>query len=125
MGTSLAVTHATIFMIWLETPIVDEFRRHIALHKRYIDDISTNLVRFLHLTMLLKAKNRPPSRQHQSPAARAKSARSRIKCFPATRLLHSSECTPDEKYSTTMKTLRSEWGRSTSALDSRVFRCLL
>ena len=39
MGTSFSVTYAIIFMIWLETPIVDEFRRHIVLYKRYIDDI--------------------------------------------------------------------------------------
>ena len=39
MGTSFSVTYATIFMIWLETPIIDEFRRHIVLYKRYIDDI--------------------------------------------------------------------------------------
>ena len=31
MGTSFSVTYATIFMIWLETPIIDEFRRHIVL----------------------------------------------------------------------------------------------
>ena len=39
MGTSFSVTYATIFMIWLETPIIDEFRDHIWLYKRYIDDI--------------------------------------------------------------------------------------
>ena len=39
MGTSFSVTYATIFMIWLETPIIDEFRKHILLYKRYIDDI--------------------------------------------------------------------------------------
>lgn len=39
MGTSFSVTYATIFMIWLETPIIDEFREHIMLYKRYIDDI--------------------------------------------------------------------------------------
>ena len=39
MGTSFSVTYATIFMIWLETPIVTEFRKHIVLYKRYIDDI--------------------------------------------------------------------------------------
>ena len=26
-------------MIWLETPIIDEFRKHIIRYKRYIDDI--------------------------------------------------------------------------------------
>ena len=39
MGTSFSVTYATIFMIWLETPIIDEFREHIVVYKRYIDDI--------------------------------------------------------------------------------------
>ena len=39
MGTSFSVTYATIFMIWLETPIIDEFRKHTVLYKRYIDDI--------------------------------------------------------------------------------------
>jgi hypothetical protein len=39
MGTSFSVTYATIFMIWLETPIINEFRVHIMLYKRYIDDI--------------------------------------------------------------------------------------
>jgi len=39
MGTSFSVTYATIFMIWLETPIIHEFRKHIVLYKRYIDDI--------------------------------------------------------------------------------------
>ena len=39
MGTSFSVTYATIFMIWLETPIINEFRKHITLYKRYIDDI--------------------------------------------------------------------------------------
>lgn len=39
MGTSFSVTYATIFMIWLETPIINHFRKHIVLYKRYIDDI--------------------------------------------------------------------------------------
>jgi len=39
MGTSFSVPYATIFMIWLETPIIKEFQRHIVLYKRYIDDI--------------------------------------------------------------------------------------
>ncbi len=39
MDTSFSVTYATIFMIWLETPIINEFRQHIVLYKRYIDDI--------------------------------------------------------------------------------------
>jgi hypothetical protein len=41
MGTSFSVTYATIFMIWLETPIIKEFQRRleIVLYKRYIDDI--------------------------------------------------------------------------------------
>ena len=39
MGTSFSVTYATIFLIWLETPIIDHFRKHIVLCKRYIVDI--------------------------------------------------------------------------------------
>ena len=39
MGTDFSVLYATIFMIWLETPIINEFRRYIKLYKRYIDDI--------------------------------------------------------------------------------------
>ncbi len=39
MRTSFSVTYATIFMIWLETPIIDEFRQHIPLYKRCMDDI--------------------------------------------------------------------------------------
>ena len=39
MGTSFSVTYATIFMIWLETPIVNEFRQHILLYKRFLDDV--------------------------------------------------------------------------------------
>jgi hypothetical protein len=33
------ITHAIIFMIWLETPIIHEFEQHIVLYKRFIDDI--------------------------------------------------------------------------------------
>ena len=39
MGTDFSVLYATIFMIWLETPIINEFQQHIKLYKRYIDDI--------------------------------------------------------------------------------------
>ena len=39
MGTSFSVTYATIFMIWLETPIIEEFRAQILLYKRFLDDI--------------------------------------------------------------------------------------
>ncbi len=39
MGTSFSVTDATIFMIWLETPIINELQRQIVLYKKYIDDI--------------------------------------------------------------------------------------
>ncbi len=53
MGTSVSVTYAIIFMIWLETPIINEFQQHIVLDKRYIDDIfliwsgsATELCRF-------------------------------------------------------------------------------
>ena len=28
-----------IFMIWLETPIINEFQQHIVQYKRYIDDL--------------------------------------------------------------------------------------
>jgi hypothetical protein len=38
MGTSYSVTYAIIFMIWRETPIINEFQRHNVLYKRYIDD---------------------------------------------------------------------------------------
>ena len=33
------MTYATMFMIWLETPIVIEFREHILLHKRFLDGV--------------------------------------------------------------------------------------
>ena len=36
MGTSFLVTFATIFMIWLEAPIIEEFRAHILW---FLDDI--------------------------------------------------------------------------------------
>ena len=39
MGTSFSATYATIFMIWLETLKIDQYRKHILLYKRYIDDI--------------------------------------------------------------------------------------
>ena len=39
MGTPFSVTYATIFMIWLETPVIHEFREYILLYKRYIDDL--------------------------------------------------------------------------------------
>ena len=39
MGTSFSVTYATIFMIWLETPIIKEFQQHILLYKRFLDDV--------------------------------------------------------------------------------------
>jgi hypothetical protein len=39
MGTSFSVTYAIIFMIWLETRIINEFQQHIVLYTRYIDDI--------------------------------------------------------------------------------------
>ena len=39
-GTSFSVVYAVIFMIWLETPIVNDvrFRQYILLYKRFIDD---------------------------------------------------------------------------------------
>ena len=41
MGTSFSVVYAVIFMIWLETPIVNDerFRSCIQLYKRFIDDL--------------------------------------------------------------------------------------
>jgi hypothetical protein len=41
MGTSFSVVYAIIFMIWLETPIVESkrFRSCIQLYKRFIDDL--------------------------------------------------------------------------------------
>ena len=41
MGTSFSVIYAVIFMIWLETPIVDSerFRSCIQLYKQFIDDL--------------------------------------------------------------------------------------
>ena len=39
MGTTFSVTYATIFMIWLETPIINDFRKHIVEYKRLIDDL--------------------------------------------------------------------------------------
>ena len=41
MGTSFAVVYAVIFMIWYETPIIEEFKEHISLYGRYIDDGQT------------------------------------------------------------------------------------
>ena len=35
MGRFSSVTYATIFMIWLETPIIGEFRAYISLYKRF------------------------------------------------------------------------------------------
>jgi hypothetical protein len=41
MGTSFSVVYAVIFMIWLETPILNDkrFRQYIRLYKRFIDDL--------------------------------------------------------------------------------------
>ena len=41
MGTSFSVVYAVIFMIWLETPIVNDvmFRQYIRLYKQFIDDL--------------------------------------------------------------------------------------
>jgi hypothetical protein len=41
MGTSFSVVYAIIFMIWLETPIINDvrFSRYIRLYKRFIDDL--------------------------------------------------------------------------------------
>ncbi len=41
MGTSFSVVYAIIFMIWLETLILNDarFSQHIRLYKRFIDDL--------------------------------------------------------------------------------------
>ena len=41
MGTSFSVVYAIIFMIWLETPVINDarFSRYIQLYKRFIDDL--------------------------------------------------------------------------------------
>ena len=41
MGTSFSVVYAIIFMIWLETPIINDPRssRFIQAYKRFIDDL--------------------------------------------------------------------------------------
>ena len=41
MGTSFSVVYAIIFMIWLETPIINDprFSRFIQVYKRFIDDL--------------------------------------------------------------------------------------
>jgi hypothetical protein len=38
MGTSFSVMFAIIFMIWIETPIIEKYRKWILLFKRAIDD---------------------------------------------------------------------------------------
>ena len=61
METSFSVTYATIFMIWLETPIINQFREHIVLYKRYIDDIlliwSGSSVELCHFRAIFEAAN--------------------------------------------------------------------
>ena len=37
----------SIFMIWLETPILEEFREHILQYKRFLDYICMQYKRFL------------------------------------------------------------------------------
>ena len=39
IGTSFSVTYATIFMIWLETPFIEEFCEQILLYNRFLDHI--------------------------------------------------------------------------------------
>lgn len=39
MGTSFSVVYAIIFMLWLETPVIEEFSHWIKLYKRFIDDL--------------------------------------------------------------------------------------
>lgn len=55
MGSSFAVVYAIIFMIWFETPIIEQFKADIAVYGRYIDDGQTvwtgtdeALSRFMH-----------------------------------------------------------------------------
>ncbi len=38
MGVSFSVVYAVIFMIWLETPIIERLRSCTQLYKRFIDD---------------------------------------------------------------------------------------
>ena len=63
MGSSFAVVYAIIFMIWYETPIIEQFKEHITLYGRYIDDGQTiwtgtdeALEQFIH-TLQTKNKN--------------------------------------------------------------------
>ena len=39
MGTSFSVVYAVIFMLWVETPIVERFAHCLRLYKRFIDDL--------------------------------------------------------------------------------------
>ena len=39
MGTTFSVLYANIFMIWLETPIIEEFIAYIVEYKRLLDDL--------------------------------------------------------------------------------------
>ena len=39
MGTIFSVMFANIFMLWVETPIIDKYKADIRLYKRFIDDI--------------------------------------------------------------------------------------
>jgi hypothetical protein len=39
MGTIFSVMFANIFMLWLETPIIERYKADIHLYKRFIDDI--------------------------------------------------------------------------------------
>ena len=37
--TFLSVTYASVFIVWLKAPIIEEFRAHILLCKRFLGDI--------------------------------------------------------------------------------------
>ncbi len=39
MGTSFAVAYAIIYMLYLESPVIEEFDAHIVVYRRFIDDI--------------------------------------------------------------------------------------
>ncbi len=39
MGTSFAVVYAIIYMLHIETPVVEEYDAHILLYKRFLDDV--------------------------------------------------------------------------------------
>eukprot|EP00961_Rhodomonas_salina_P250641 3388299-Rhodomonas_salina.1 len=40
MGTPFSVMYAVIYMLYIESPVVEAFGDRIALYRRYIDDIT-------------------------------------------------------------------------------------